>query len=470
MAVQKLQFVIDAENKADQALKSVSSNLETMQDKLDKLGPTFKKMAGVGTVAFGAISAIAVSSFKASADAAAQMDLATNTLNNTLETMSVKGLNKLQQSVGEGIDIFEAMEQKMKDAGKAAVQMAFDDETAATAYSRLFQVTGDAEKAQSELNLAMDLARFSGQDLSSATDALIKVHAGGTRVLKDFGIEVKEGTTATEALALVQLKTAGAAQTFADSAAGGMARIQIQMDNLQETVGDALAPAFQKVFAAIQPTIEKFAEWAEQNPELLAKILLVVGGIAALVAGVGAAGLAITALMPVLSALGAVLAFLAANPIVLIVAGVGFLIYKFVQLVQATGSVSGAFKALGDTLKEWWNNIGEWILGKVNALIDAFNRLSIVQAAKGAFSTVSNFVGGRAIGGPVSSNTPYMVGERGPELFVPGNAGRIMPNNMLGAGSSVIINITGNSFMGADDMAEQVGDQLMRILKRQTKI
>jgi hypothetical protein len=47
--------------------------------------------------------------------------------------------------------------------------------------------------------------------------------------------------------------------------------------------------------------------------------------------------------------------------------------------------------------------------------------------------------GGRAMGGPVSSNTPYMVGERGPELFVPNNAGAIVPNNKLGGGGVTVV-------------------------------
>ncbi|MFA6271164.1 MAG: phage tail length tape measure family protein [Candidatus Paceibacterota bacterium] len=34
----------------------------------------------------------------------------------------------------------------------------------------------------------------------------------------------------------------------------------------------------------------------------------------------------------------------------------------------------------------------------------------------------------RAVGGPVSANTPYIVGESGPELFVPTQAGTILPN------------------------------------------
>jgi tape measure domain-containing protein len=43
----------------------------------------------------------------------------------------------------------------------------------------------------------------------------------------------------------------------------------------------------------------------------------------------------------------------------------------------------------------------------------------------------------RASGGPVTSGNPFVVGERGPELFIPGVSGMIMPNNKLGAGGMV---------------------------------
>jgi lambda family phage tail tape measure protein len=38
---------------------------------------------------------------------------------------------------------------------------------------------------------------------------------------------------------------------------------------------------------------------------------------------------------------------------------------------------------------------------------------------------------GLAAGGPVSGGSPYIVGERGPELFVPSNSGAIVPNHRL---------------------------------------
>lgn len=44
----------------------------------------------------------------------------------------------------------------------------------------------------------------------------------------------------------------------------------------------------------------------------------------------------------------------------------------------------------------------------------------------------------RALGGPVSTATPYLVGERGPELFVPAQSGHIVPNHGLPTGNTVI--------------------------------
>ena len=43
----------------------------------------------------------------------------------------------------------------------------------------------------------------------------------------------------------------------------------------------------------------------------------------------------------------------------------------------------------------------------------------------------------KAIGGSVMSNTPYLVGERGPELFVPNSGGSIVPNSGLGGGMTI---------------------------------
>jgi hypothetical protein len=67
-----------------------------------------------------------------------------------------------------------------------------------------------------------------------------------------------------------------------------------------------------------------------------------------------------------------------------------------------------------------------------------------------------------AAGGPVVGGRPYLIGEVGPELFVPSGSGTIVPNNEIGGGS--VINLTVNAGMGAD--GAQVGEQIVSALRQ----
>jgi TP901 family phage tail tape measure protein len=68
----------------------------------------------------------------------------------------------------------------------------------------------------------------------------------------------------------------------------------------------------------------------------------------------------------------------------------------------------------------------------------------------------------RALGGPVMSGTPYLVGERGPELMVPKTAGTIVPNNALGGGNQNIriVNQFDGGFVG-DYMMSADGEKVI---------
>jgi hypothetical protein len=56
---------------------------------------------------------------------------------------------------------------------------------------------------------------------------------------------------------------------------------------------------------------------------------------------------------------------------------------------------------------------------------------------------------GRATGGPVSPGRAYMVGERGPELFVPTSSGQVVAGAGDGSGRDVRVAITINAPVGA---------------------
>lgn len=76
------------------------------------------------------------------------------------------------------------------------------------------------------------------------------------------------------------------------------------------------------------------------------------------------------------------------------------------------------------------------------------------------------FSGARATGGPVQPGRTFLVGERGPELFTPGQYGNIAANG--GAGMTIII--TGNEFVGEDGIADRISRDIMRNLKNNVKL
>lgn len=81
-------------------------------------------------------------------------------------------------------------------------------------------------------------------------------------------------------------------------------------------------------------------------------------------------------------------------------------------------------------------------------------------------NSISDFGGGHfagfANGGRPPVGRPSMVGERGPELFVPGTSGTIIPNHALGGGANVTVNVdaSGSSVEGDSDQASQLGKML----------
>jgi len=82
-----------------------------------------------------------------------------------------------------------------------------------------------------------------------------------------------------------------------------------------------------------------------------------------------------------------------------------------------------------------------------SAVISDLYRILVVQqmvnAAKDAMTGgnfLSSLFGGfRANGGPVSTDKAYIVGEKGPELFVPNSSGTIVPNNKMGGNGTTIV-------------------------------
>lgn len=82
-------------------------------------------------------------------------------------------------------------------------------------------------------------------------------------------------------------------------------------------------------------------------------------------------------------------------------------------------------------------------------------------------STTTPFGGPRASGGPVSAGTAYLIGEEGPELFVPRQSGAVVPNHAIGGGG-MVVNQTIQISVGVAQTVRAEIAALLPQIKRQT--
>jgi hypothetical protein len=102
--------------------------------------------------------------------------------------------------------------------------------------------------------------------------------------------------------------------------------------------------------------------------------------------------------------------------------------------MTAQEALSDAFKGIGDAFIDMaMQMIQQWLTMQIIGLVGGFfggaaGPSSLVQGVDVPVSQMPAGMAFRAMGGPVSSNQPYIVGERGPELFVPGVSGSVVSN------------------------------------------
>ena len=114
-------------------------------------------------------------------------------------------------------------------------------------------------------------------------------------------------------------------------------------------------------------------------------------------------------------------------------------------LVDAIEGAINGTKTLGDVARSVFTQI----------------QRSLIQFGVNAFLGGLPGIGGffRANGGPVSTGKSYMVGERGPEMFVPNTGGRIIPNSDMGSATNIVVNVdaSGSSVEGNEQQGRELG-------------
>jgi len=144
--------------------------------------------------------------------------------------------------------------------------------------------------------------------------------------------------------------------------------------------------------------------------------------------------------------------------------------------LQLTRQIEDAFQSLSDSIN---NDIKNGIAGLIrgtstlgdmlNNIANKFLDVALNQALFGSILGSGGKKGGGILGaiglfangGRPPVGRPSIVGERGPELFVPRTSGTIVPNNKLGGSNntSVVVNVdaSGSDVQGDDAGAKELG-------------
>lgn len=436
--------------------KKLGTGTKEVQTFGEKLGD-FGKKAGLAFAAAGAAAAayagkLLVDGVKAAIeDEKAQTALATSLKN-------VTGATNAQIRATEDY------------ITKTALAKGVTDDELRPSLDRLIRSTKDVAEAQRLQTLALDIAAGSGKSLESVSAALGKAYEGNTASLGRLGVGLSAAELKTmsfdEVTKALSDTFGGQATEQAETFSGKLDRLKIAFDEGKETVGsfvlDAITPLVNLIVGQVVPAIQKLSEDIGTNLkptfealstfftetllpafktfwQFLTETIIpgIVKTVKPIVEGLGSAWRSIATalknnednLKPLFNLFKTVAEFVAKT------------------LAPALGTVLGAaLKVVGSLVSTLINNFGKLVkaitdvFNKIKDIIDLVKNNPIVQGIGNVISNI--FGGGRATGGSVASNTSYLVGERGPELFVPNSAGRVVPNNSLG-GQTININVSG---------------------------
>lgn len=466
----KIQFDADFSD-LQKGIKGASGEVEGFGDRLGdfgkKAGAAFA-IAGVAAAAYaGKLLIDGVKS--AIEDEAAQAKLAT-TLKN------VAGATDEQVAATEAYIL------------KTELATGKTDNELRPSLERLVRATKDSEEAQKLQTLALDIAAGSGKSLEAVSNALGKAYEGSNTALSKLGIGIDKASLKTMSFDEI---TTSLSTTFRDQAsiqadtfAGKMDRLKVAIDEGKETVGsfvlDAITPMVSSFVNDVVPAISAVATQIGENlqpvfeniqtffTDFLIPVFKEWWGFLSDVIIPAIISFVKPAFEGLKSAFNSISTALEDNkdkliPFFELLKDVYSFVLKFLAPVFGT-VLKVAFTVIGDLIAGLITGFAA-VAGAITRVVNGIKGLINLIADNPVVQGISNLIGsvfggGRATGGVVSGGTPYLVGERGAELFVPQSNGTIVPNSALGSSGGTVININVTGAMDPVRVARQIATLL----------
>jgi len=201
------------------ALKRGQKDLTQFQKATNLLAKSFAAAFAVRKITqFGKA---AVMAFAADEKAAKSLSIALQNTGNGFATIATEGfISRLQ-------DTFKVLDDELRPA-----------------FTTLINATGSLSKAQTGLELALNISKGTGKDLGAVTMALAKAYGGQTTALSRLGAGLDKATLATgdmdKIMAALTAKFSGQALAATKTYAGQMDALTVATEGAKEIIGKGL--------------------------------------------------------------------------------------------------------------------------------------------------------------------------------------------------------------------------------------
>lgn len=400
--------------------KNFAKSLRSAEKNLERFKTGVRVLSTAVAASFAAMGAAALVFGKSAVDAAiaddkAQKQLAKTIKNNTKVTQAYQ--HTVEKSVTALQDQFNIADDKLRPA-----------------FNKLITATKSVSKSQKLMRTALDVSAGTGKDLETVASALSRAYLGNNTALGKLGVGISkaqlEAMSFNEIINMLNKNMGGQAKEAAGSYAGQLEGLKIAWSEFQEGVGYKLLPYLKTLLTWVKTEFFPFLEQVKA----------------------GFSGTYDDKVTPKIKAMGRAMGLTPDGKPAGVTLGE--------SLKRMADSFAELFKRLGGTeagkttttLEDLANAMTKLADG-ITAVVDAVGKVGDVDAFFRKWNArLTNLilpgedmpeVKGRATGGPVTRNTPFLVGESGPELFVPSGSGAIRTNRQTMGGGTTIINLNG---------------------------
>jgi hypothetical protein len=215
----ELRIPIIVENKGKKAFKDVDNSIKSLTG-------SFKKLAGAAGI--GLSTAAIINFGKQGVLAFAENEKSARRLAGVVKNL---GLELETPTIEATLD-------------RISAKYGYQGEVLRESYQKLISATGSLEKSQELLNLSLDVAAGSGQELLTVNQDLANAFVGNTRGLRKYNLGLSQAQLKTlkyeDAVALLAKTFKGAGQGELDTFSGQMRVLTEAADNAQEIIGGGL--------------------------------------------------------------------------------------------------------------------------------------------------------------------------------------------------------------------------------------